>query len=244
MPNFSWPPWPSTQLASEVTTGELVAVARRCRSRLEANKPAATREGWAPGALADQLAYDVALVRLSRQLGVASDVRAFGRPPAERLRLEAELSARGFEGSVLDGPARLAPELARNRPSGAGGVAQTVLARALVETGGKRGSLGPTLHSQLRQQVRDVVLDRLFGEVHRVGNLAIGEPVGDESEDPALLGRQAGQVGVVLRMSESLHHPLREPRIEERLSGADPAQNPRGGRVSQPASRCTRPHRP
>ena len=98
-------------LAPEATTGEGLAEVVLCRSRLNAPRPADRRERWASGALADQLAYDAALVRLARHLGVACDVRAFERPPVERLRLEAGLSAAGIVLSDLGGQLRSAPHV-------------------------------------------------------------------------------------------------------------------------------------
>ena len=59
-----------------------------------------------------------------------------------------------------------------------------VVLAAFVESGGKDGGFGTAAHAHLRQQVRHVVLDRLLGEVHLVGDLSVGEPVGEQVEDP------------------------------------------------------------
>jgi hypothetical protein len=52
--------------------------------------------GWAPDAVADQLAYDVALMDLSRLLGIECDVLRFDQPQQERARLERELDSGGI----------------------------------------------------------------------------------------------------------------------------------------------------
>ncbi len=47
--------------------------------------------------IAQQLAYDVAMVDLARKLGVACDLSGFDRPEEERLRLRRELSRLGIK---------------------------------------------------------------------------------------------------------------------------------------------------
>jgi hypothetical protein len=66
-----------------------------------------------------------------------------------------------------------------------------VVLAAFDEAGGKDGGLGTAAHAELCQQVRHVVRDRLFGQVHLVGDLSVGEAVGEQVEDPALLRRDA-----------------------------------------------------
>ncbi len=51
--------------------------------------------GWALQALADELAYDAALVRLAHQGGLAWPIGRFGAPGAGRAELEEELGRRG-----------------------------------------------------------------------------------------------------------------------------------------------------
>ncbi len=51
---------------------------------------------WAAGALADQVAYDSALIVYARQAGIECDHRRFGIPGVERARIERLLEARGI----------------------------------------------------------------------------------------------------------------------------------------------------
>jgi len=46
--------------------------------------------------------------------------------------------------------------------------------------------LRPSLHAELREHGRDVVLDGLFGEEETLGDLAVGEPLADQVEHLAL----------------------------------------------------------
>ena len=57
--------------------------------------------------------------------------------------------------------------------------------------------------AQLGEQVRDVVLHRLLGQVHRVRDLAVGGALGNEVEDPAFLGREAGEARIDFGPSRS-----------------------------------------
>lgn len=65
-----------------------------------AEDAARTGPDWALQAVADQLAYDIALIRMARSAGVDCSVRGFDRPEQERLRLEHDLKSRGIQ---LDG---------------------------------------------------------------------------------------------------------------------------------------------
>ena len=62
-----------------------------------AEDAARTGPDWALQALADQLAYDVALIRLARRAGVSCSVRGFDRPEQERGRLEHDLERQGIK---------------------------------------------------------------------------------------------------------------------------------------------------
>jgi hypothetical protein len=84
---------PSTE--EELTPGEALTELFRCRTVLGAGL-ARTGSNWAPAAVANELAYDIALIELARSLGVACDVSRFDRPGHERARLERELAARGI----------------------------------------------------------------------------------------------------------------------------------------------------
>jgi hypothetical protein len=75
---------------------EALVALRRCRRHLDANPGGPSGDDWAPLAVADQLAYDVALIELTRSLGVDYDLQAFEHPQKARARLEQDLEARGI----------------------------------------------------------------------------------------------------------------------------------------------------
>lgn len=83
-------------------TDELVANVARARARLPADPTPAAISGDVPAAVADQLAYDMALIALCRHLGIDCDVGAFNRPEAARSRLEHALTSSGL---LLEGRA-------------------------------------------------------------------------------------------------------------------------------------------
>ncbi len=76
---------------------ERVAVAevRRCRSQLD-RATAEVDPDTVPAALALQIGYDVALLRLAELVGIDSDPSRFDRPQHERTRLEGALAERGI----------------------------------------------------------------------------------------------------------------------------------------------------
>src|SRR5690606_13029745 len=86
------------------------------------------------------------------------------------------------------------------RPASGGRTSAVVTeVAALGHAGGVDGGLGAPVHPELQQQVRDVVLDRLLGEVHLLGDLAVGHPFGEVAEDLLLLRAQRGQLLVLGR---------------------------------------------
>jgi hypothetical protein len=84
-----------------VTMGEALAELLRCRRRLVTNDPTAGPD-WVPAAVADQLAYDVALIRVARRYGVECELRNFAQPGSERRRLELALTSRGLRLDASD----------------------------------------------------------------------------------------------------------------------------------------------
>ena len=75
---------------------QLVADLTRCRARLPEGPAPTVPAGGVPDAVADQLAYDLALTALCRHAGVAFDAGEFDRPAAARARLEEALGERGL----------------------------------------------------------------------------------------------------------------------------------------------------
>ncbi len=86
---------------SEATPGELLAELHRRRGNLAALPNPGP--GRVPAAVADQLHYDIALVELSRRLGIECDVRTFDQPDSERSRLERALGAKGVVPTWTEG---------------------------------------------------------------------------------------------------------------------------------------------
>jgi hypothetical protein len=76
-------------------TGAGLAALRSCRNRMQRNERSRAGSGWAPGAVSDQLAYDVALVMLAVEHGIEIDVDGFERPQLGRSRLEQALAVQG-----------------------------------------------------------------------------------------------------------------------------------------------------
>ncbi len=95
--------------AAEANTDDLLAEVLRRRRQMRASQPAPAGSGWAAGAVADQVAYDAALIRLARMLGIGCDVGRFATPEHERSTLEARLAERGFRLDALEGEGELIP---------------------------------------------------------------------------------------------------------------------------------------
>jgi hypothetical protein len=95
--------------------GTAVAEVRRCRIELEHGRPAVD-EDTVSAALALQIGYDVALLRLAGVIGIDSDPTRFDRPQHERGRLEGALAARGI---AFDEPSGQAAAADRTNDSAA-----------------------------------------------------------------------------------------------------------------------------
>src|SRR5271154_907360 len=86
------------------TMPDMVCELIRCRTRLEQGGSVGGPAGWAPGAVAGPLAYDVVLIQLARRRGITGGPVAFDQPQAERERLERALVSGGFATDVLESP--------------------------------------------------------------------------------------------------------------------------------------------
>lgn len=80
----------------------------RCRRQLQESQWIRAGMERVPDTLTEELAYDVALIKLARLLRIDCDADEFDRPEAGRTRLEVILSARGvslneIETQVEDG---------------------------------------------------------------------------------------------------------------------------------------------
>jgi hypothetical protein len=85
-----------SEQSNELTSVEAFAEMCRCRTRIHASRSFQNEMCWVPGTVADQLVYDIALVRYARTLGINCEVRDFDRPEGERQRIEWALVSRGI----------------------------------------------------------------------------------------------------------------------------------------------------
>ena len=67
--------------------------------------------------------------------------------------------------------------------------------RAVVLALREERGLGATLETEFREQVRHVVLHRLLGEEHHLGDLAVAQSLAQQVEDPTLLGARGSRDG-------------------------------------------------
>jgi hypothetical protein len=65
------------------------------RSRLAVPRSIERPTDWAARALANQVAYDVALIELARSVGLACDPASFDQPELRRNQVDRELATRG-----------------------------------------------------------------------------------------------------------------------------------------------------
>jgi hypothetical protein len=86
------------QLSSDGVVTEQDAIDELVRCRAEREKAAPPTDGgdMVPVVLALEIAYDVALLRLARLVGVEADPGRFDQPRRERERLEKAVSERGI----------------------------------------------------------------------------------------------------------------------------------------------------
>ena len=87
-------------VGADQTPGEALVRVLRCRSKLVADPGGHVKGGV--GAIADELEYDIALIRFARLLGIPADTRSFSQPGVERDRLEQELELHGIRVDQLN----------------------------------------------------------------------------------------------------------------------------------------------
>lgn len=78
------------------STHDAVEELLRRRSSLYSRGPSRVGTFWAPDALANELAYDMALIKLADLLRIDWEVDHFDRPGQGRARLELALMSRGI----------------------------------------------------------------------------------------------------------------------------------------------------
>jgi len=86
----------------DVAVAVAVADVQRHRNQLERATPDVDPD-TVSAALAIQIGYDVALLRLAGLIGIESDPARFDRPQLERIRLEGEFTQRGIRLYRSDG---------------------------------------------------------------------------------------------------------------------------------------------
>jgi hypothetical protein len=85
----------------EMTTDDAFAELLRHRGNLYSSSSSKGRSSqgeslWAPDAVANELAYDMALIRLARLLGIECDTHDFELPGRGRARVELSLMSKGI----------------------------------------------------------------------------------------------------------------------------------------------------
>ena len=78
-----------------MTTGEALAVLLECRRQLGSIAASERGGDWSSAALANQVAYDIALIDLARCVDLDCDPRSFDQPERHRTRLRQELISHG-----------------------------------------------------------------------------------------------------------------------------------------------------
>jgi hypothetical protein len=85
---------------ADQTPGQALVNVLRCRSKLVVEPGGHVKRGV--GAIADELEYDIALIRFARLLGIPTDASSFSQPGVERERLERELELHGIRVDQLN----------------------------------------------------------------------------------------------------------------------------------------------
>ncbi len=80
--------------AVEPTPVEALSTLLHCRDRLHSW---GKETDWTSTALADQVAYDIALIELAQCVGIDCGIETFDQPERRRLELTRELTARGID---------------------------------------------------------------------------------------------------------------------------------------------------
>jgi hypothetical protein len=90
-----------SQPTAQLTTGDALAVLLECR-RFLGSIASPRSAGWGSTALANQVAYDLAIIDLARSIGLDCDAASFDQPQRRRIELERELISRGVALDDLD----------------------------------------------------------------------------------------------------------------------------------------------
>jgi hypothetical protein len=85
-----------------MTTGEALSVLFQCRHHLVSIAASERGVDWSATALANQVAYDIALIDLTRCVGVDCDPHSFDQPERHRTELRQKLISRGVRLDEFD----------------------------------------------------------------------------------------------------------------------------------------------
>jgi hypothetical protein len=91
-----------SQPATGMTTGQALATLFDCRQHLDSIASSERGMDWSSTALANQVAYDIALIGLARCVGLDCDPTSFDQPQRRRIDLEHQLISRGIRLNVRD----------------------------------------------------------------------------------------------------------------------------------------------
>ena|ERR1700722_5573518 len=80
----------------DTTAGDALSELLRRRAGLYTGESSRGEKLWAPDAVASELAYDMALIRLARFLGIECDADDFELPRKGRARVELSLISKGI----------------------------------------------------------------------------------------------------------------------------------------------------
>ena len=93
---------PSTQPDARMTTSDALAVLIDCQRQLGSIASRERSADWSATALANQVAYDLALIDLARSVGLSCEPRSFDQPQQRRIELQRELLSLGIRLGELD----------------------------------------------------------------------------------------------------------------------------------------------
>jgi hypothetical protein len=91
-----------SQSATGIATGEALAILFDCRQHLASTASSERGLDWSSTALANQIAYDLALIDVARCVGLACKPSSFDQPQRRRIELEHDLMSRGVRLGELD----------------------------------------------------------------------------------------------------------------------------------------------
>ena len=83
------------QREAEMATGEALSALLDCRQHLDLVASSERGTDWSSAALANQIAYDIALIDLARCVGLDCDPSSFDQPQRRRTDIERQLISRG-----------------------------------------------------------------------------------------------------------------------------------------------------